>query len=139
MSHECLCEACRRPSNTQLCLACYSTEHRTILSTCQIHLQRFDAQKLQLQFSRDASAKKFVVRNKLLTKGIQMAIEEEDEEHWDILLDRRERVSRMWEEEKRDLEKKEKELDKRSEMYVERAEKEVRSIREAVGLADIEG
>lgn len=48
-----------------------------------------------------------------------MAIEEGDMEHWEILLERRERVGRMWEDEKRGLERKGRELDRRGEVYVE--------------------
>jgi hypothetical protein len=88
--------------------------HHNILSRCQHHLHYIDVQRQQLQ-----SAKRFLVRNKLLPKGLRMAIEEGDMEHWEILLERRERVGRMWEDEKRGLERKGRELDRRGEVYVE--------------------
>ena len=61
-----------------------------MLSRCQHHLHHIDAQRQQLQ-----SAKRFLVRNKMLAKRLRMAVEEENMEHWEILLERRERVGRM--------------------------------------------
>lgn len=65
-----------------------------------------------------------------------MAIEDEDMEHWEILLERRERVKKTWEDEKAALKRLEKELDMAAEKCVEASEKDVRKLRESLNLSD---
>lgn len=133
MSCPSLCDVCRHPSQTQLCVACYSVEPRHILSRCQQNLQQISAQKAQLQPARNELTRKYLVRNRLIVKEIRMAIQEADMERWEILLDRRDKVLKMWEEEKRVLEGKDRELDKSVKICVETAEKEIRELREMLG------
>ena len=130
MPERSLCEACHYQSPTQICIECYSIEHRKILSRCQYHLRQIEAQKIQLQPCRNEGMERFASRSKLLANGIRMAIEEQDMEHWEILLERRAKILKTWEEERRAMDWKMKELDKAADLYIESSEQNLELLQE---------